>query len=265
MGNGASNPIQQLINQYNRLVDYRNSLNRQLNNVRQTNGDLTRDDNNITYHYKNTMSYYDRTIRSKQNQERIVKGDHDRYVNELYQDGVRASSGNDHLNANYERAVPLIATTAGYKMESRIYKSLLYDSLSKQNHSINDEYTRIEDGNLKYIKKSDFQTESMSLLSVVYQILYYTFYLLVAFYIYLLFVSTTSTSIYYKLFIVLVIVLFPFYINIITALLYSVWKYTYSLVTGTVNNKLSESKRAVIEKTTDLRVDGPTPLIQKHY
>jgi hypothetical protein len=267
MGNGSSNPIQLLINQYNRLVDYRNSLNSQLANVRQTNRALTRDDNIITNQYNTKMKEYERNIKLKQ--EQLYKKPvglvpkHNRYVEDNKVNVFRSTFGNRILNALYERNTPLIANTAGNNMETQIYKTLLFESLSEQNHSVNEEYNHINDGLLAYSKKSEFQGNSISILNIVYNILFYTFYILVILYIYKMYIGLSGSSWYYKIFIILTIALFPFYINTIEKVVYYIWKYIYSLFTGTIFNSITESKRAVIEKTTDLRVDGPTPLVPK--
>lgn len=264
MGSSSSNPIQNLIDQYNRLSAYRAQLQDQLNSLTTTQGYLNNDNIAITNRYNTTMANYNRQITGKQGQIKTLQGNYATELDKSKGLTSMAKSGNRMLSSAWTRSSDLNMGTAALQIESNKYKSDLYDNIINQNEILNDEYDRIGDGLLKYEHKSAFQSSAISSLTTFNTILFYTFYVLLLVYIYLLFVKPSEMSIYVKLFIILLLAAFPFFIGRIEKIAFFIWTYIYGFLTGSRVNNLTESQRAVIEQTTDLRVNGPDTLVQKN-
>jgi hypothetical protein len=239
------------------------SLESQLNGLRNTNTRLISDESSTNQNYGRVMDNYRKQEKNKISSININKRTYNNYKTYIDENTWVASFGNAILSLflgfNEETANRIALT----EVEKNQYKTIYYTSLLEQNKILRDDYDRINGGNLSYNKKSEFQAEAMAHLNTAYKVFFYTFYSLLLFIIYKMFSMQSTYSTYYKLFIIILIGLYPFYISIIEKLLYISWKYLYAFMTSTVYNDLSESKRAVIEQTTDLHVDGPPQLIPK--
>lgn len=264
MGSSSSNPIQNLIDQYNRLSAYRTQLQTQLNSLTTTNGDLNTDNIKITKQYTSSMTAYNKEIGGKRGQIKTLQSDYAIQLSKNKELTNMNNHGNRALSSAWTRSSDLTVGTAGLQIESNKYKSDLYDNITNQNEILNDEYDRINDGILKYDHKSAFQSSAITSLTTFNAILFYTFYALLLVYIYLLFVKPSEMSIYVKLFLILLLAAFPFFIGRVEKVGFSIWTYIYGFLTGSRVNNLTESQRAVIEQTTDLRVNGPDTLVLKN-
>uniref|UniRef100_A0A6C0JHC0 Uncharacterized protein n=1 Tax=viral metagenome TaxID=1070528 RepID=A0A6C0JHC0_9ZZZZ len=261
MGNSSSNPIQNLIDQYNRLSAYRAQLQEQLNSLNVTYGYLNSDNSAIINQYNRTMAEYSREIGGKQGQLKTLKKKYEDESNNNKQLGNMNNAGNKVLSSAWSHRGDLAMGTAALQIESNLYKTNLFNNIQTQNYVLDNEYNHIQDGFLKYEHKSAFQSVAISSLTTLNTILYYTFYILLLVYIYLLFFNPSNMTIYFKLFLILLLAAFPFFIGRVEKTVYFVWTYIYAFLTGSRVNNLTESQRAVIEQTTDLRVSGPDTLV----
>ena len=261
MGNSSSNPIQNLIDQYNRLSAYRAQLQDQLNSLTSTHGYLNNDKTVIVNKYDATMSQYNREIGSKKQTIQSLQNDYQRDLQQNKDIGNMNNAGNKVLGSAWNQKSNLNMGTAALQIESNFYKTNLFDNITNQNYVLDDEYNRLKDGFLKYEHKSAFQSVAISSLTTFNTILFYTFYSLLLVYIYLLFVNPSDLSIYNKLFLILLLAAFPFFIGRIEKIAFFIWTYIYAFLTGSRVNNLTESQRAVIEQTTDLHVSGPDTLV----
>lgn len=237
------------------------SLESQLNGLRNTNTRLISDEGSTNENYGRVMDNYRKQEQNKISSVDTNKRTYNNYKRYIGENTWFASFGNSILSLLIGMNEETANTIALTEVEKNQYKTVYYTSLLEQNKILRDDYDRINGGNLSYNKKSEFQAEAIAHLNTAYQVFFYTFYALLIFVIYKMFSVPSTYSTYFKLFIIVAIGLYPFYISIVEKVLYIIWKYLYAYMTGTVYNDLSESQRAVIERTTDLHVDGPEQLI----
>jgi hypothetical protein len=117
--------------------------------------------------------------------------------------------------------------------------------LLQRQQYINDQFTR---HNNKYEYYSNYVTN----LKVFNNILFYLYYILVFIVFYKIFFDTPEWSIYYKIILIIVLLVFPLIVYTIEMIIYNIWLLIYSFMYGNVYNNLSYSNKVVLNNTTDL-------------
>jgi len=117
--------------------------------------------------------------------------------------------------------------------------------LLQRQQYINDQFTR---HNNKYEYYSNYVTN----LKVFNNILFYLYYILVFIVFYKIFFDTPEWSIYYKIILIIVLLVFPLIVYTIEMIIYNTWLLIYSFMYGNVYNNLSYSNKVVLNNTTDL-------------
>jgi hypothetical protein len=117
--------------------------------------------------------------------------------------------------------------------------------LLQREQYIKNQFTRHND---KYQYYSNYITN----LTVFNNILFYLYYILVFIVFYKIFFNTPGWSIYYKIFITIVLFVFPLIVYTIENIIYNTWLFIYSFMYGSVYNNMSYSNKVVLNNTTDL-------------
>lgn len=117
--------------------------------------------------------------------------------------------------------------------------------LLQRQQYINDQFTR-------HNNKYEFYSNYITNLKVFNNILFYLYYILVFVVIFKLFFDTPEWSIYYKIILIIVLLVFPLIVYTIEIIIYNTWLFVYSFMYGNVYNNLSYSNKVVLNNTTDL-------------
>ena len=257
MGAEASCPKTVNYIDYTLKPDERN-LNSQINSLNyeigviQTNIDkYTTDNKNIQTQISKmfTKSQLDAAVSSaiKQLQDQIDSNNIT--ISALNAEKNRLTNNRDHLlkQLNRERKIADDSLTiVNNEISNSKYKStnIVYDSNEKtydyfvaireQNDKLLDKAKNNKSENLTYDQKAFYQVERFDNVLKINYILYIVYYVFIIVLIGILFFVQTNMSIYYRIIIIALLIIYPFIIYTIEKMLYDAGSYTYSTINTNV-------------------------------
>lgn len=228
-----------------------NSLNYEIGVV-QTNIDkYTTDNKNIQTQISKmfTKSQLDAAVSSaiKPLQDQIVSNENT--ISALNAEKDRLTNNRDNLlkQLNRERKIADDSLTiVNNEISNSKYKStnIVYDSNEKtydyfvaireQNDKLLDKAKNNKSENLTYDQKAFYQVERFDNVLKINYILYIVYYVFIIVLIGILFFVQTNMSIYYRIIIIALLILYPFIIYTIEKMLYDAGSYTYSTINTNV-------------------------------
>ena len=111
--------------------------------------------------------------------------------------------------------------------------SLLYDKVKTENTQIENAFDGIKNVNSANGQKSKYVYQSTQILQRIYEVLFWI-YLVLAIGLSVVIYMFSKQSLYMKIFFILVVVLFPFYIYPLERYMFEILRYLYSLVLSVV-------------------------------
>ena len=128
----------------------------------------------------------------------------------------------------------------------------LYTLMYYQNDIINKRYQKIKNQFTQNDSKYETYTNTTNKLNTLNDILFYLFYILLIGLAVCLFVYQSNMSSRLKVFVIVLLSVFPFVIYTVELFLYNVLLFVYSILSGKVYNNLSYSNKVILNNTTDL-------------
>jgi hypothetical protein len=114
-----------------------------------------------------------------------------------------------------------------------------YTSIQKQNEKLADKVQNANTGDFTYDQKANFQYEKVSTFVGINYILLIAYFVFIIILVGLLFFVQKNMSIYLKIVIIVLLVIYPFIIYTIEEFIYTWGYYTIALISGTVYVKTS--------------------------
>jgi hypothetical protein len=121
------------------------------------------------------------------------------------------------------------------QFQQQVYNnySLLYDKVKTENTQITNTFDGIQNVNSANGQKSKYITQSTQILQRIYGVLFWI-YLVLAIGLSVVIYMFSKQGLYMKIFWILVILLFPFYIYPLEIYVFEIFRYLYSLVLSVV-------------------------------
>ena len=111
--------------------------------------------------------------------------------------------------------------------------TLLYDKVKTENDRIKNTYDVMKNANSASGQKSKYVNQSTQILQKIYDVLFWI-YLVVAVGLSVVIYMYSKQGIYMKVFLILLVLLFPFYIYPLEIFVFEILRYLYSLVLSVV-------------------------------
>jgi hypothetical protein len=124
------------------------------------------------------------------------------------------------------------STNIVYDSNEKTYQ--YYNSIREQNDKLLDKAKNSKSDNLTYDQKAFYQVERFDNVSKINYILYIVYYVFLIVLIGILFFVQTNMSIYYRIIMIALLILYPFIIYTIEKMLYDAGSYTYSTINTNV-------------------------------
>jgi hypothetical protein len=216
-----------------------NNLSNYYNNKKKY---LTDNNNRIKTELSNISKKYDLVNAAKKNNENILKTF----------EGFNTSDNPPPANSIIGK---LFLDKLDSTQKLLIERGKLYTYLYYQNDIINKRYQNIKNQFTQNDSKYEKYTNTNIKLNTLNDIFFYLFYILLIVLSVCLYLYQPNMSNRFKIFIIILLLLFPFIIYTIEIFLYNATLFMYSILSGKVYNNLSYSNKVVLNNTTDLTND----------
>jgi hypothetical protein len=120
-----------------------------------------------------------------------------------------------------------------FQKQVLINYTLLYDKVKAENDRITKTYDVIKNANSASGQKSKYVNQSTQILQKIYYVLFWI-YLVVAVGLSVVIYMYSKQGLYMKVFLILLVLLFPFYIYPLEIFVFEILRYLYSLVLSVV-------------------------------
>jgi hypothetical protein len=251
------NPIQDLIDRYNQLTEYRISLERRLNEANRDNSILNQNDWNIHNRYNQTMANYKREINAKNGQLRALQRQYDRISRELNQLKQENSTDDVLIRAQIDKLTELSAKITFLKKQIYILYLTQFETIISQNTALKNTFNKVEDDEINFNKKGDFYNASIETLKFVNSVFFFTYCIIALVAIYILYFRMPLWNKYYKVLFFIFIVSYPYFIAQLENAFYYTFSNLLTAIKGDPIITLNDSKLNIINETTDLSTKKP--------
>ena len=242
--NNNTNSITQFNNQSNNYTSTINSLNTKLaglNNqlsilkkdVIVADGSVTQENKNSNFwnsQYKNALGQNNGLVSQYKIGNKQIA---DLTIQSKNIDGTIDTANSNDISA--ETAVTMVLPTAvDAKYKYNELNLELYDSILKQNTMLIKQNTNNTDWTTTNNQLSVYKTNQINYYSGINTYLFYFYYALFFISLYVIFALNKTMNFYLKIFIIIVMVIYPFIIYNMEIIIYYFLKYIYSLMTASI-------------------------------
>jgi len=198
-------------------------------------------------------TYYTNTIKSLTSSLNELKVIYEKLRKKLFGHEKRNTNDTTLLNS-YKNAIGPYLESQNNDMFTKNIINLtnFYQSINYENDKLNNRYNYYKNQLIRHDQKHKYYSESIDNLNILNIIMFYFFYILVLVYVGVLYLYKPDWSIYFRIFIIILLACYPYVVFTIETFLYNLWIMIYSMLTGSVYNNLSYSQKVVLNNTTDL-------------